>query len=1338
MSATAQQTDWSDLIHQNDISFDEIKELHHNQWPQKPTERGQGFKQLERFIELHRSRLNAEGKMLTGSEVLHSWEEVKSFHQSRSLSGNWYPLGPIIDDVTSHDMIEGVGRMQAIAFHPQNPQYMLAGAPAGGIWRSFDGGQTWSTNTDYLPTLGVSAIAFDPANPQIVYAGTGDRDASDAPGMGVLKSTDGGETWSFFNTGIENATVGCIRFQPGTGDVFVGSDDGILKSSDGGITWIQASQNSANYRDFEFHPTNGQIIYSTSSGKFFRSENGGEDWDWIVEEIGNNSRMSIAVTPLEPDVVYVIKTSTYAFAGFYKSTDTGLTFTEMSVSPNIMGWAADGSSAGGQAWYDLCLEADHEVSGVVYAGGIRLKKSTDSGATWEDINPNYVHVDQHEMAINPHNNDLYVCNDGGLYHYIENDEWLDISSGIVTGQIYQIGQSPHNPNHTLSGFQDNGTMVYDGVYWQRRGGGDGFECAYDFTQENWRYGSIYYGDIYRTTPAVVNQKICGFDLLNIDEEGPWNTSYKLSEHDSTANTMFVGLKNVWRSTNIKTPERDSIVWVKISNNLSNNSTNINEIEISCVNENMVYAAKDNKKLYRSNNALSDNPTWTTLNNFLPIAQAPVNGIETNPLDSNIVYICYNSNVYKSSDQGETWISLSESMPDIVTNCIVLDKTDPGLEALYVGTDMGIYYRDTLLGEFIPFNDGFPFSSRVTELEIYYGETPGQNRIKASTYGRGLWESDLYSAETNAFPAVASITSSIESNEVFGTFDTDIIFYRSLDQSDVSGFDNIAEDIIATNATVLSITGGPANYTATIQPQNFGEVTLLIPDAAATDELGSATFRSDTLKLIYVEAPEQLGPFGPAGVGDDNSLTFWLRADRETEISNGLVASWGDIGNSGYSAIQSTSDQRPSLVAEGIHGYPAIQFDGENDMLQMTDVIPGRSISAFIMVETDSIKFNDHGWFASARVPNGYLMHPWKNDYHYHNEVLDLDQEYSGINSFYIGDASAPHIYGFVYHQDDLHQVMNTIFDDDRYPQPGINIGLRDNTTAINIDFGHDYGFENERFGKGRIAEHFVFSRRLMETHIQLVNNYMASRYGIDLGPEKKYHHHAQNNEVIGIGRETAYDFHNDAKGLNLIRISNPTSLDDGDYLMIGNDNESLNEVSDLFPFLSPRFERTWGFSETGDVGEVTLRIAASDLSNTTGLGIIITEGNEFLPGSTVTFVPLLIQGPMLEATLDFPESGIFTIGQMPQLGIFDETVVSASVFPNPVADVLQVQLKNAHPSNWMVNVYDVTGNLAVAYNFSGKTGAADVSSLSPGVYLVEVLVGSTKVAQTKIIRNSNR
>jgi photosystem II stability/assembly factor-like uncharacterized protein len=1329
--------DWSDLMHNPEYTLQEMIDQHNAAWPERPTSRGQGFKQFERFKWLHESRLHEDGHLFDGDDIQRQWRKINEYNTSRSLSGNWYSLGPIMNDVTNHEMIEGVGRVNSVAFHPTNDSIIFAGAPAGGLWRSFDQGNSWTTNTDDLPTLGISSILFDTTNPDIIYAGTGDRDASDSPGMGVIKSVDGGESWEFMNAGISNLTVGCLRLQPGTGYVFAGTNDGLFRSIDGGMTWEDVGPNTGNIKDFEFHPTNGQIIYATSAGRFYRTIDGGLDWDWVSSVIGANVRMCIAVTPANPDMVYVLKTGTYAFSGFYRSLDAGATFTEMSDTPNIMGWAADGSSTGGQAWYDLCLEADLDHPEIVYVGGIRAKKSIDSGVTWIDVSNNYLHVDMHEMVANPHNRDIYLCNDGGLYQYVDNSQWLDKSEGMVIGQIYQLGQSPHSPNHTLTGYQDNGTMEFDGVYWKRKGGGDGFECAYDFSDPNYRYGSIYYGEVYRTTPEVVNEKICGFEVLDITEEGAWNTPYLLQKQDPTANTMFVGLKNLWRSFNIKHAEKDSIVWQKISENLFNNTTNINELEDCMSNPNIMYLAKDNKKLFRSNNALSENPTWTNLSNQLPGFQVPINSIETHPVDTNIVYICFNNDIYKSIDQGASWELFSPNFPDIRTNSIVMDTTDSGLESLYVGTDMGVYYKDTTMTEFVSFNNGMPFSARVTELEIYYGAIPSLHRIKASTYGRGLWESDLQSAITTNFPAVASVAMSTQTNEVFGSFDVDVIFYKNLSSAEVSGFESIFDDVWAQNANVQNITGGPAQYTVTLAPQSYGEVKLMIPAAAAIDLSGIETYQSDTLRVVYAQAPAQLGSDGPAGVGDANSITFWLRADRNVELADGAIQSWGDIMGTAYSADQNEAARRPLSVSgnEGISGRAAVSFDGENDVLKLTNVIPGRSISAFVMVETDTIKFNDHGWFASSRQPNGYLMHPWRNDYDYHNEVLDLDGNYSGINSFYIGDASAPHIYGFVYHQDDMHQTMTTIFDDTRHPQPGVNIGLRNNTTAISIDIGHDDGYEDSRFGKGRIAEHFVYSERLMSTHQRLVSNYLAALYGIDLGPESRYHHTAQPLEVFGIGKETSYDYHAVAQGLGILKLLNANSLDEGDYLMIGNDEGSLELVNDLYPFQSPRVERTWGFSETGDAGTVTVRLDSEAFSNPEGLGLIITTDNEFMVGSSVTFVPFLIQGPALEAQVDFPENGVFTIGFEPLLSAENLSYASAVVFPNPVVDQLQVSLKNAWSNSWTIQVHNALGQLVASSICSGKTGQISMEHLQRGVYHVSIHVSENVIGREKVIKN---
>lgn len=1325
-------------LHEHDISLEEIRIQHQNQWPIRPNTKGQGFKQMERYLSLYESRIDEHGMIPDGNAIQRQWLDVLHYNQSRSLSGNWYNLGPIIDDITTHEMIEGVGRVMAVAFHPSNDQIMLAGAPAGGLWKSIDGGLTWKAKTDHLPTLGISAIVYDTTNPEIVYAGTGDRDASDSQGMGVIKSIDGGETWEFFNAGISDATVNTMRFQPALGRVWAATTDGLYFSTDGGITWLSAGPSSGNIKDFEIHPTSDSTLYCTSSGRFYRSLDAGDDWDWVSEVIGMGVRMCIAVTPLNPDYVYVIKTGTYAFSGFYKSTDSGETFTLMSDSPNIMGWAADGSSTGGQAWYDLCLEADHEQTDLVYVGGIRAKKSLDGGVSWIDISNNYLHVDMHEMAISPHNNDLYLCNDGGLYHYVENEQWLDISKGMVIGQIYQLGHSPHNANHTLTGFQDNGTMEFDGVYWRRKGGGDGFECAYDFADPNYRYGSIYYGDVYRTTPEVVNEKICGLDVLGINETGAWNTPYLLAKGDATANTMFVGLKNVWRSMNIKEDNKDDIIWQKISNGLSGNTTNINEMEICSSNPNILYVTKDNRKLFRCNNAMTENPTWVNISNNLPVFQVPVNAIETSPIDSNLVFICFHNDIYRSQDQGLSWTLISNDLPDISTNTLVMDTTDAALEALYVGTDLGVYYKDTTLTEFISFSSGLPYSARITELEIYYGENPSLSRIKASTYGRGLWESDLYSEQLINFPSVAAVTHAVQTNEVFGSFNVNVIFYKNLNQSMMSDFDDLS-DIVVENGDVISIAGGPLQFTATIQPTTFGVVKVWIPSEVAMDEQDLLNMASDTLQLVYTQAPEQLGFLGPGGVGDDESMTLWLRADAGVELSGGQVQAWNSLLGSDISAIQNQIESMPFLVdgAEGISGEPAISFDGIDDVLTISNAIPGKSISAFVIVETDTIKFNDHGWFASSRMPNGYLMHPWKNDYYYHNEVIDAQGGYSGINSFYMGDASAPHIYGFTYHQDDLHQWMNTFFDDTDHPQPGVNIGERSESMPISIDIGHDWGYENDRFGKGRIAEHFLYSTRLMTTHINLIRNYLATLYGIDLGPSAKYHHPLQKYEVIGIGKESEFDFHESAKGRGIIHVQNPNDLDPGEYLMIGSDENSLSFSSDVYPFESSRLERTWGFSATGNPGVVSLQIDASDFVVTSGLGIIISQGIEFLPGAELTFIPLQFEGNILTAEVEFIGEGVFTIGAEPLIGVEDLTRIKTNIYPNPSTDVVNIELQQFQPQEWQVEIVNCIGEVVQQQQSKERNTSLSVRHLSDGVYFIKVYVGSELILTRKMIHVSN-
>lgn len=1309
---------WTDFMHSNLSVFDFIAEMN-AAWPARPTQKGQGYKPLERYKWLLETHADENGKMLNGRETIELWTQLKHYNGQRSLSGNWQPLGPILDGVTTRENMEGVGRMAFIAFHPTNDQIMLVGTPAGGIWKSVNGGEWWTTTTDQLPTLGVSSIAFDPANPDIVYAGTGDRDAGDAPGMGVLRSDDGGDTWNFVNTGISTRTVGdMIVCDDATSSIVIATDLGIRRSTDGGTTWTQVSVNTFEYKDLAQHPTSHNILYATGAGRFYRSEDYGQTWTQSNNGVSNGTRMCVAVNNAEPDAVYLLRTNTYAYTGTFKSEDAGLTFTQMSSAPNIMGWSADGSSTGGQAWYDLCLAGDALTPNVIYCGGIRLKKSVDGGVTWQDINSNFVHVDQHSMAINPHNHDLYVCNDGGLYRYVNNSEWQDISKGIVNGQIYRLGQSPFDGAKALTGFQDNGTAEFQGARWVRTGGGDGFECMYDYEEEGRRYSSIYYGELYRTSNTYINQKFAGINTNGMTEEGAWSTPYCL--HADSSATMFVGMKNIWRSKNIKHPNKDSIVWQKISTNfLSANTTDCNQIRGHYTKGNVLYASKGSRKMGRTDNAMADTVVWQNISTYLPNAVVAVNAIETHKTDSLTVYIAFNKNVYKSLNGGNSWTLMTGNLPDVAVNTIVTD-TSSVLENLYIGTDLGIYYWDASMTDWVNFSSGFPYAARVTELEIAYNSP---KRIRAATYGRGMWESDLYSAETNVFPTSAVWNSPNTSGEVIGTFDAEIFFYRNLTNIDVS--DLTASDFYIENGTVNSVSGGPSNYTVNITPLNFGQVKVVLPSNSAIDNFFTGNAASDTLKLVFMQAPAAFGSKGPGGVGDSNDLAFWMRADKGALMNGALGANdgdpvyiWQDQSGNNNSASQGGVNQRPTFVSNnGVYTRAGIQFDGDNDFLQLNGVLGGRSSSAYCVVETDSILFNDHGWFASARVPNGYLLHPWKNDYYYHSEVLDLETHYSGSPIFYIGEATSPHIYGLIYEQDDLHQLFYTIFDDHLYPFPGINIGLRDNTTPIDIHIGWDF---DDRFGKGRMGENILFKRRLFLSHHTIVNNYLAAKYGLDLGLQARYFHPNYSEEVIGVGQENAGDKHEVAQGMGDLEVSAVGTMSDGNYLLVGSDTQGMNVSNAVYPFVSNRTERTYAFTRTGNEFVTKFRVLATDVVGLNEVNLILTEAESFSSAIALQTLPMVLVGDYYEVSLSIPSSGIFTIGESPVLNLMENSLANVSIYPIPSGNTLNVNIGHDIMNSTVYSIYSSTGELVVSGRIHAAQQQLNIASLASGIYVLEV------------------
>ncbi|MEI7983138.1 MAG: PKD domain-containing protein, partial [Bacteroidota bacterium] len=661
----------------------------------------------------------------------------------RSLEGNWTSLGPSTIPLGERGY-KGLGRINAIAFHPTDVNTIYIGAPSGGLWISHDAGQTWVNTTDNLPTAGVSAIMVDYSNPAIIYMGTGDRDAGDAAGLGMMKSFDGGLTWASSNNGMGDVTVGRLLIHPSDpGTLLAATTGGIFKTTDGGLIWT--NKIAGNFKDVVFKIDNPSIIYASSNGKFYRSTDTGENWVLITAGLTTGSRGAIGVTPANPDVVYFLLTNgSSEFQGLYKSANNGTSFVEKSNSPNIMDWSCNGSGSGGQAWYDLDIAVDPTNENIIYSGGVDIWKSTNGGVSWAinshwwgDCSRPAVHADQHIFEYSPLSGKLYIGNDGGIY-WTDNggNAWNEITNGLTISQAYKLGQSATVDDLVINGYQDNGSSVFEGTNWTAVNGGDGMECAIDPVDYHYRYSTLYYGDIFRHFNNNNQGKIAGNNTNGINESGGWVTPFLIDENDPK--TMFVGYKNVWRSYNIKASNVNNVIWTKISNGLTGD--NLYVLEQSPKNTNILYAAGGNK-LFRTDNSKADAPVWINLSSKLPIS-ATITDIEAHPYNEDIVYITFDNRVYMSWDKGNSWNDWTGLLPDVHISCIVYNKHS--LYGTYIGTDMGIFYRDYAFCGWSSFSNGLPVNAKITELEIYYDDAnPANDRIKASTYGRGLWESEMF-------------------------------------------------------------------------------------------------------------------------------------------------------------------------------------------------------------------------------------------------------------------------------------------------------------------------------------------------------------------------------------------------------------------------------------------------------------------------------------------------------------------------------------------------------------------------------------------------------------------
>ncbi|WP_353480587.1 BACON domain-containing carbohydrate-binding protein [Haliscomenobacter sp.] len=843
------------------------------------TAKGSGFKQYKRWEYYWKNRVNKDGSFPAANvrqiEMGKYNSGLKGVQQSGGSS--WTSLGPN----SSSGGYGGVGRINRVAFHPSNANTFFACTAGGGLWKTSNGGTSWATLTGNLSRIGTSDLVIHPTNPDTMYLATGDCDGFDTPSLGVFKTTDGGTTWNAtglsFTDGQSVVIFKLIMHASNTSIIMAATNAGIYRTIDAGATWTRVFSSAIIY-DLEKKPGDANTFYACSGTQIYTSADAGATWTSRTT-IAGARRIALAVSAANSSFVgaLVAKSSDNGFLGFYASTDSGVNWSSRSISPNLLGWNVTGNDSGGQGWYDLCLAIDPANANNIYIGGVNTWKSTNGGTSWV-INTMWyatgsipeVHADKHDIAFQ-NNSTLFQCNDGGIYKSTNGgSSWTDLTNGMSISQMYKIGVS-QTDTKVIAGLQDNGTKLKSTANtWADKIGGDGMDCAIDPSNGNIMYGELYYGDIYRSINGG-----SGWSAIapNIGFEGAgWVTPFALAP--SAPATIYIGYENLYKSSNNGTS------WTKMTNGQTGGYI-INNIAIAPSNANVVYFSSDQYlnsggNLYKTTDGGS---TTTTLTK--PNSSGYINGIAIDNTNPNNVWVCmagYSAGlkVYKSTNGGSTWTNVSGTLPNLPANCLAYANGSNG--ALYLGMDVGVYYIDNTLSDWVLFNTGLP-NAEIFDLEIQYATST----IKAGTYGRGLWESPLF---TGADSTLTVSTTSQTSSSSAGSFTITVTANVDWSVSSDAGWLTVSPTSGNNNGTVT------ATFTANTGAVRTGTITFtagtLIQTVTVTQAILVEISVSPTTKSISPPAGSFAISLSSNSAWTVSSNAAWLTASPTSSASNASV------------------------------------------------------------------------------------------------------------------------------------------------------------------------------------------------------------------------------------------------------------------------------------------------------------------------------------------------------------------------------------------------------------------------------------------------------------------
>lgn len=653
------------------------------------------------------------------------------------------------------------GRVAAIACSPTNANRIYVAGADGGVWRTTDGGVNWTPLTDQLPTTSCGALTLDPADENTIYLGSGEANFANHSryGLGIFKSTDGGDNWTqlaadtFSGRCISRLIVSYADSQVlyaavtragGFPEMAAAKNHpqrtgplGVFRSLDGGVSWSQLAgglptANSAT--DLAQDPVDPNTLYAAIGHIFgsplngiYKTTDGGATWTALGGGLptANVGRISVAIAPTNRQRLYALyalaATSTGANGGTqgaFRSDNGGATWTSLTI-------ASDFQATYG--WYESVVRVSNSDPNTVFLGGLDVIRSSNAGGTFSYISP--PHVDIHALTIDAAGG-LWSGDDGGV-HYTNNAgaSWIDRNTGLGLIQCYAgISSHPANDNLFFAGVQDNGSnsRTTDTRNWTTVLGGDGGWTQLDQLTPTRVFVEFQgAGSLYRSTNSGGSFSASSAGISTSDRNS-FEAPYVLDPTNS--NLAYYGTYRIYRSTN------GGVNWAAISGDITTGSGAIRCLAIARSNPTVLYAATNDGKVLVSTNSgvnfttlLTNNPGWPRVTREIMI----------DPNNAANVYLAGAvfgvDHVRYSTDQGQSWVVLDGSLPDVPVNAVAADaRFSPAI--LYAGTDAGLLRSLDSGQTWRKFGRTVP-NTPIVDLQ------PDllRDRLIVATQGRGAWQ-----------------------------------------------------------------------------------------------------------------------------------------------------------------------------------------------------------------------------------------------------------------------------------------------------------------------------------------------------------------------------------------------------------------------------------------------------------------------------------------------------------------------------------------------------------------------------------------------------------------------